>query len=52
MLAESNEEAIKMGEKENINVVLSELEEEEWYSNIIYYLKNILFPNHLVDHKR
>jgi hypothetical protein len=52
MLAGSNEEAIEMGKKENINVVVSELEEDKWYSYIIYYLKNITCPDYLVDHKR
>ena len=35
MLTESNEEPIKMGENEQVNMVVSELEHEEWYSNII-----------------
>jgi hypothetical protein len=35
MLAESNEEAIQMGENEQVNVV-SEVEHDEWYSDIIY----------------
>jgi hypothetical protein len=52
MLTESNQEAIEMGEKEQINVVISEIEDDEWYSNIIYYLKNLTCPDHLVDHKR
>jgi hypothetical protein len=52
MLAESNEEAIEMGEKEQINIVISELEGDEWYLDIIYYLKNLTCPSHLVDHKR
>jgi hypothetical protein len=44
MLTESNEEAIQMGESEQVNVVVSELEHDEWYSNIIYYLKNLSCP--------
>jgi hypothetical protein len=52
MLTESNQEAIEMGEKEKINVVISEIEDDEWYSDIIYYLKNLTCPDHLVDHKR
>jgi hypothetical protein len=52
MLIESNEEAIKMGENDQVNVVLSEFEHDEWYSDIIYYLKNISCLDHLVDHKR
>jgi hypothetical protein len=41
-----------MGESEQINVVISELEHDEWYSDIVYYLKNLSCPNHLVDYKR
>jgi len=52
MLVDSNEEVIEVGEKEKINIVLSELEEEEWYSDIIYYLKNLKCLDHLVNHKR
>jgi hypothetical protein len=52
MMIESNQEAIEMGETEKINVVISEIENDEWYSYIIYYLKNLTCPDHLVDHKR
>jgi hypothetical protein len=52
MLTERNQEAIQMGESEQINVVVSELEHDEWYSNTIYYLKNLSFPDHLVYYKR
>jgi hypothetical protein len=52
MLVESNQEAIQMGESEQINVMISELEHDEWYSDIVYYLKNLSCPNHLVDYKR
>ena len=41
-----------MGEKEQINIVISEIENGKWYSDIIYYLKSLTFPDHLVDHKR
>jgi hypothetical protein len=44
MLTESNQEAIEMGEREQINVMVSEIENDEWYSDIIYYLKNLTFP--------
>jgi hypothetical protein len=44
MLTESNEEAIRMGENDQVNVVLSELEHDEWYSDIVYYLKNLSCP--------
>jgi hypothetical protein len=52
MLTESNQEAIQMGENEQVNVAVSELEHDEWYSDIIYYLKNLSCPDHLVDYKR
>jgi hypothetical protein len=52
MLTERNQEAIQMGESEQINVVVSELEHNEWYSNISHYLKNLSCPNHLVEYKR
>jgi hypothetical protein len=52
MPIESNQEAIQMGEREQINMVVSELEHDEWYFDIIYYLKNLSCPNHLLDYKR
>jgi hypothetical protein len=52
MLIERNQEAIHMGESEQLRMVVSELEHDEWYSNIIYYLKNLSCPDHLVDYKR
>jgi hypothetical protein len=41
-----------MRENEKVNVVVSELEHDEWYSDIIYYLGNLSCPNHLVHYKR
>jgi hypothetical protein len=52
MLTERNQEAIEIGEKEQINIIVSEIENNEWYSDVIYYLKNLTCPDHLVDHKR
>jgi hypothetical protein len=52
MLTEKNQEVIDMGEREQINVMVREIENDEWYSDIIYYLKNITFLYHLVDHRR
>jgi hypothetical protein len=52
MLTESNQEAIQMGESEHVNVMISKLEHDKWYSDIVYYLKNLSFPDHLVDYKR
>jgi hypothetical protein len=52
MLTEINQEALQKGESEQVNVVFSELEHDEWYSDIVYYLKNLSSPDHLVDYKR
>jgi hypothetical protein len=52
MLTEGNQEAIEVGEKEQVNVVISETENDKWYSDIIYYLKNLTCLEHVVDHKR
>jgi hypothetical protein len=51
-LIEKNQEAIEIGEREHIDIMVREIENDEWYSDIIYYLKNIILPDHLVDHKR
>ena len=40
MLIKRNQDTIQMGESEQINVVVNELENDEWYSDIIHYLKN------------
>jgi hypothetical protein len=52
MLTESNKKAIQLGENEQVNVIVSELGHDEWYADIIYYLKNLSCPDHLVDHKK
>jgi hypothetical protein len=52
MLTKSNQEAIQMGENEQVNVVVSEIEHDEWYSDIIYYLGNLSCPDHLLVYKR
>jgi hypothetical protein len=52
MLTERNQEDIQMGESEQINMVISELKHDEWYSDKIYYLNNLSCPDHLVDYKR
>jgi transposase InsO family protein len=41
-----------MGESEKINIMISELEHDEWYYDIVYYLRNLSCPDHLVDYKR
>jgi hypothetical protein len=40
-----------LGRSEQVNVIVTNLEHAEWYADIIYYLKNLSCPNHLVDHK-
>jgi hypothetical protein len=52
ILTEGNQEAIEVGEKEQVNVIISEIENDGWYSNIIYYLKNLTCLEHVIDHKR
>jgi hypothetical protein len=52
MLIESNEEVIQMGENDQINVIVSELEHDELYVDIIYYWKNLACPYQLVYQKR
>ena len=60
MLAESNENDLGLVDQDmvcQINVSetspdLLRLEQVEWYSDIIFYLKNLNCPNHLVGHKR
>jgi hypothetical protein len=52
MMTKINQEAIEVGQKEQVNIVVSEIENNEWYSDIIYYLKNLTCPDHLVEHKR
>jgi len=42
---------MQMGENDQINVMVSELEHDDWYDVIIYYMKNLSCPNHLLDHK-
>jgi hypothetical protein len=36
MLTKRNQEAIEMGEREQINFMVNEIENDEWYSYIIY----------------
>jgi hypothetical protein len=37
MMTESNQDAIEVGQKEQVNIVVSDIENNEWYSDIIYY---------------
>jgi hypothetical protein len=52
MITDRNQEAITVGNKEQINIIISEIENNEWYSNVIYYFNNLAFHDHLVEHKR
>jgi hypothetical protein len=52
MLTESNQEAIQMGESEQTNVPVNELEHDKWYYDVAYYLNNLSCPDHLIDYKR
>jgi hypothetical protein len=52
MMIERNQEPIEVGEKEQINIIVSEIKKNEWYSDVIYYFKNLTCPDHLVEHKR
>ena len=60
MLAEGNEKALGLVDQNMVCEIdvpgsspyLLKLEQVEWYSDIIFYLKNLTFPSHLVGHKR
>jgi hypothetical protein len=49
MLAKGNEKALNVN---MVSVFLDNLEKHERYMDIIYYLRNLECPDHLVDHKR
>ena len=60
MLTESNEKDLGLDDQNmvcQIDVPASspdvlKLKHVEWYSNIIFYLKNLTCPSHLIGHKR
>jgi hypothetical protein len=52
MMKKINQEAIEVGEEEQVNMVISEIENNEWSAYTIYYLKNLTCLDHLVEHKR
>lgn len=52
MLIEVNDKAIQEGEKERVCDTSIELEHDEWYSDIIYYLCNLTTPPSLPNHKK
>jgi hypothetical protein len=35
-----------------VSTVLHRLEQHDWYSDIVYFLKNLTCPSHLINHKR
>jgi hypothetical protein len=55
MLTEGNERALGVichNNNQEISHNLLKLEQVEWYADIIFYLKNLTCPSHLVDHKK
>jgi hypothetical protein len=55
MLTEGNERALGMicqNNNQEFSPNLLKLEQVEWYANIIFYLKNLTCPSHLVGHKK
>lgn len=44
MLTESKNKAIKEGEEEKLCTTSTELENDDWYTNILYYLRNLSTP--------
>lgn len=56
MLTESNEHALGINYEENEPNAPSEnilrLEQHEWYTDIIFYLRNLTTPSHLISQKR
>ena len=55
MLTESNEKALGMVNQinnEEWHPNLLKLEQVDWYTDIIFYLKNLTCPRYLVGHKK
>jgi hypothetical protein len=55
MLIEGNERALGMiceNNNQEFSPNLLKLEQVEWYAHIIFYLKNLTCPSHLVSHKK
>jgi hypothetical protein len=55
MLTKSNEQALGIvcqSSSTSVSIILHRLEHHALYSYIVYFLKNLTFPRHLVNHKR
>jgi hypothetical protein len=55
MLTEGNEKALGMiclNDNPKFSPDILRLEQVEWYADIIFYLKNLTCPSHLVGHKK
>ena len=52
MLTKGNQKAFDLGQNDRACVIRSDLENDDWYIDIVYFLKNLSFPPHLVDDKR
>jgi hypothetical protein len=55
MLIEGNEQALGIvcqSSSPVVSTMLQRLEQHDWYSDIVYFLQNLTFPSHLVNHKR
>jgi len=50
IITEGNQQSIELGKKEQVNIIKGE--NDKWYLDIIYYLKKLMCPKHLVYHKR
>lgn len=54
-LTEGNEKALNMGNESDTDMalaVIDDLQHRDWYKDIVFYLKNLSCPNHLIDHKK
>ena len=54
LLAEGNEESLDSHDQDSmsVNITLNIDEDHERYQDIIFYLKSLTCPPHLVDHQR
>jgi hypothetical protein len=54
MLAKGNEVSLGLQDDASpmISTMIEELEHHDWYTYIIFYLKNLTTPRHLLDHKK